>query len=123
MNCPNSRGYHPVHVAVTGMAMSAGTSAQDETGTKRERVAQEWLAVLKRLIEVGAWPCEQGGGGLRPEQHVNLRTSKCIAAEAIPTGSTGQAVSSGARPEVFDRSPLHLSEDEEVVSVLCCAVL
>jgi hypothetical protein len=76
------------------------------------------LDVLQRLVEVAAWPPEQGGGGLAPEVLVNLRTC-AVTGAGEATFASDAAGSSGTGPGgVFDRTPLHLSTDEEVVTIM-----
>ena len=71
---PNAQGLLPVHTAV----LLARGGGEESTG----------LDVLQRLVEVAAWPAEQGGGGLAPELLVNLRTTtpvSCTTDEAVDT--------------------------------------
>ena len=59
------------------------------------------LELLHRLVEVASWPQERGGGDLTPVSLVNLRTCAGITNDGA-----------------FDRTPLHISTDEEVTAFL-----
>lgn len=91
--CPNAQGLLPVHTAVL---LAGPDGAEEGVG----------LSVLQRLVEVAAWPCDQGGGGMSPEVLVNLRTT---APHSCLTDTDKDTIA-----EAVDRTPLHLSTDEEV---------
>lgn len=92
---PNAQGLLPVHSAV-----QAGL-----------------LPVVQRLVDVAAWPPEQGGAGMPAEVLVNLRTTPpCLSGEGVEAGGKDPATPSSAEQQQHpvDRTPLHLSTDEEV---------
>mmetsp|Transcript_20244 Transcript_20244/g.34135 ORF Transcript_20244/g.34135 Transcript_20244/m.34135 type:complete len:1344 (-) Transcript_20244:174-4205(-) len=89
VDSPNAQGLLPVHTAVQGGE----------------------LAVLQRMVEVAAWPLDQGGGGVPPDVLVNLKTS-------APDCTPDQQPTDSLTPPAVDRTPLHLSSDEEITALL-----
>jgi hypothetical protein len=89
MASPDARGLLPVHAAV----------------------AANRLDVVQRLVEVAGWAPEQGGAWVSPDLLVNLRT---LPPDPPPSSSTEDTDSDATPPAATDRTPLHLSRDEEV---------
>ena len=91
VDSPNAEGLLPVHTAV-----QAGH-----------------LTVVQRMVEVAAWSLEQGGGALSSDVLVNLRTT--IPSSHLENKVVEKSTDHLVKSHVVDRTPLHLSSDEEVM--------